>query len=112
MAHKIENQKGISIIRVKGKLMGGPDTTAVHDHVKELIEGDNKKIIIDLSNVKWMNSTGLGVLMGAQTTARNHDADLKLAGATDKVQSLFIITKLITVFDTYDNVDQAVGSFL
>jgi len=71
-----------------------------------------KIIPIDLSKVKWMNSSGLGALMAGLTTLRNAGGDLKLANVTKKIESLLLITKLITVFETYESVDRAVASFL
>ena len=58
-----------------------------------------------------MNSSGLGTIMGSLTTMKNAEGELKLANVTDKVKSLFMITKLITMFDTYDSVAEAVSSF-
>ena len=111
MQIKEQMQGDIAIINLKGKLMGGPETQAIHEKVKELVENGIKKVVIDLGKVKWMNSSGLGALMGAMTTLRNAQGDLKLANVTDKVQSLFMITKLITIFETYNSVDEAVKSF-
>lgn len=101
----------VAVLTLKGKLMGGPETMAIHDRIKELTGNNVKKVVIDLGKVKWMNSSGLGALMGAMTTLRNADGDLKLANVTDKVQSLFMITKLITIFQTFDDVDEAINSF-
>jgi len=101
----------VAVLSLKGKLMGGAETTAIHDKVKELASNEVKKVVIDLGKVKWMNSTGLGTLMGSMTTLKNAGGELKLANVTDKVKSLFMITKLITIFDTHDTVDQAVASF-
>ncbi len=98
-------------LSLKGKLMGGPETQAVHEKVKELAENDISKVVIDLGKVKWMNSSGLGAIMGAMTTLKNAGGELKLANVTEKVQSLFIITKLITIFETHESVDDAVKSF-
>jgi len=107
-----EQMKGdVAVISLKGKLMGGPETTAIHDKVKDLVDNDIKKVVIDLGKVKWMNSSGLGVLMGSMTTLKNSNGELKLANVTDKVKSLFMITKLITIFDTHESIDDAVGSF-
>lgn len=106
-----KRQDDVAILSLKGKLMGGPETKALHDKVKELAENDVKKVVIDLGNVKWMNSSGLGTLMGSLTTLKNAGGELKLANVTEKVQSLFMITKLITIFDTKDSVDEAVASF-
>jgi len=101
----------VAVLALKGKLMGGPETTAIHDKVKDLVENKVNKIVIDLGKVKWMNSSGLGALMGSLTTARNSGGDVKLAKVTEKVKSLFMITKLITIFETFDGVDEAVQSY-
>ncbi len=107
-----EHREGdVAVLELKGKLMGGPETQAIHTKVKELVEGGVLKVVIDLAKVKWMNSSGLGAVMGSMTTLKNADGELKLARVTEKVKSLFMITKLITIFDTYDSVDEAVSSF-
>ena len=111
MQIKEQMQGDVAILTLKGKLMGGPETQAVHEKIKELTENDAKKIVIDLGKVKWMNSSGLGAIMGSLTTTKNAGGELKLAKVTEKVKSLFMITKLITIFDTYDSVDEAVSSF-
>jgi anti-sigma B factor antagonist len=61
--------------------------------------------------VEWMNSTGLGILISGLTTLRNNGGELKLACVTDKIQSLLTITKLITVFENFDTIEDAVKSF-
>ena len=101
----------IVILEPKGKIMGGPDASLLHDKLYELIETDKKKIIIDLAGVDWMNSTGLGILISSYTTLRNHNGDLKLANVTDKIKSLLTITKLVTVFEAHDSVEAAIESF-
>jgi len=106
---KIEGE--IAILEISGKLMGGPETQQLHDHIKGLIADNMNKVIINLSKVKWMNSSGLGVLMASYTTIKNKGGGLKLANVTDKVNSLLIITQLMTIFKTYDTVDRAIASF-
>jgi len=111
MSIKEEMKAGVAILELKGKLMGGDETTEVHKRVKELVANDVKKVVIDLGHVAWMNSTGLGVLMSSLTTMKNSEGELKLARATEKVKSLFMVTKLITIFETFDTVEDAVDSF-
>ncbi len=101
-------QNGIVVLEPKGKIMGGPDASLLHDKLHEVMEAGRKKVVIDLSQVEWMNSTGLGILISTYTTLRNNDGELKLANVTDKIQSLLTITKLVMVFDTYDSVVEAV----
>ena len=104
-------QNNIVILQPKGKIMGGPDTTLLHDKLHEYIEQNKRQVVIDLAEVDWMNSTGLGILIAGYTTLRNNQGELKLANVTDKIQSLLTITKLVTVFEAYDSVDEAINSF-
>ncbi len=104
-------QDGVVILEPRGKIMGGPDASLLHDKLYEFIEQDKKRVVIDLSQVDWMNSTGLGILISGYTTLRNTEGELKLANVTDKIQSLLTITKLVTVFEAYESVDEAVRSF-
>jgi anti-sigma B factor antagonist len=107
----VKDYQGVIVLVVKGNLMGGPETIAVHEKVKELVEEKKNKVVIDLSHVKWMNSSGLGTLMGCMTSLKNAKGDLKLSGVTEKVKSLFIVTKLITIFETHDSAEDAVSAF-
>ncbi len=102
---------GVMILEPKGKIMGGPDATILHDQLHDYIDQNKKKVVIDLSKVEWMNSTGLGILISGLTTLRNNGGELKLACVTDKIESLLTITKLITVFESFDTVEDAVKSF-
>lgn len=106
---KIDNH--VAILSLSGKMMGGPDTQAVHDHIKGLINDGIKNVVIDLGDVKWMNSTGMGILMASMTTLKGHEGKLVLARVTEKVESLLIITQLIKVFTTYETVERAISSF-
>lgn len=108
---EVKDVGDVSVLGVRGNMMGGPETISVHDTIKELINQNKKQVVIDLSRVKWMNSSGLGTMMGCLTSLKNAEGDLKVCGVTEKVKSLFMITKLITLFDTYDTEDQAVGAF-
>ena len=101
----------VMVLEPKGKIMGGPDATILHDQLHEFIDQNKKKVVIDLAKVDWMNSTGLGILISGLTTLRNNGGELKLANVTEKIQSLLTITKLITVFESHDSVEDAVASF-
>jgi len=102
---------GVAILEPKGKIMGGPDATVLHDKLHEFMESGTKKVVIDMSQVEWMNSTGLGSLISGLTTLRNNQGELKLANITGKIQSLLTITKLISVFEVFDSVEDAIKSF-
>ena len=111
MKIKINEHYGAVVIELKGNVMGGPEAAELNDLLHKLLEEGKKNIIIDLSDVKFMNSSGLGMLISGYTTIKNGGGNLKLANATDKIQSLLVITKLITIFENYDSVDEAVNSF-
>ena len=104
-------QDDVVVLEPKGKIMGGPDASLLHDKLYEFIKQDKKKVIIDLSKVDWMNSTGLGILISGYTTLRNHDGQLRLVNVTAKIESLLVITKLASVFETCDTVEEAIASF-
>ena len=91
-------------------MMGGPETTALHDHIRGLMNDGISKVVIDLGGVKWINSSGLGVLMAAMTTLKNSEGQMKLANVTEKVESLLMITQLMRIFETYDSIDRAVAA--
>ncbi len=99
------------IMELKGNVMGGEETKEFNDMLHKYIEGDKKNIILDLSAVKFMNSSGLGMLISGLTTMKKAGGSLKLAGTTEKIQSLLIITKLITIFESFDSVDEALKTF-
>lgn len=104
-------EDGVAILEPTGKIMGGPDATLLHEKLHEHIEKGVKKVVIDLTKVDWVNSTGLGILISALTTMKNSGGELKLANVTEKIQSLLVITKLVTVFESYESVDSALSSF-
>ena len=111
MSFNTTERYGCVVIEFKGNVMGGPDAVSLNEKLHELIDTGKTNIVVDLGKVKFMNSSGLGMLIGALTTMRKAGGDLRIANATDKIQSLLIVTKLITVFKHYKSVDEAEKSF-
>ncbi|NBC17635.1 MAG: anti-sigma factor antagonist [Bacteroidetes bacterium] len=111
MNYSVDERYNAVVIKLKGNVMGGPDGSKLHDTLHELKDNGKKNVIADLGKVKFMNSSGLGMLISGMTTMRNAGGDLRLANVADRIQSLLIITKLITVFKHYDSVEEAVESF-
>jgi anti-sigma B factor antagonist len=99
------------VLELKGNVMGGDDTKEFNELLHKYIDEGKKNLIVDLHDVKFMNSSGLGMLIGGLTTMKKAEGNLKLANVTDKIQSLLVITKLITIFEYYNSVDEAVNSF-
>ncbi len=111
MKIKTDEKYGALVIELKGNVMGGPDAQEFHNLLHDLLDQDKKNIIVNLASVKFMNSSGLGMLISGFTTMKNGGGSLKLANATDKISSLLMITKLITIFEHYESIEEAVKSF-
>ena len=99
------------VIALEGKVMGGPDATMFHGKLHEFVNGGKNKVVIDLAKVEWMSSVGLGMLISALTTVKNSKGELKLANVTQSIDSLLTITRLVTIFKTYDTVEEALAAF-
>jgi anti-sigma B factor antagonist len=104
-------ENGIVIFEISGKIMGGEDETVFYGTLQKMINLNKNKVIIDLAEVEWINSLGLGLLISGLTTMRNNNGDLKLTRVAEKVESLLVLTRLITAFESYDTVDDALASF-
>lgn len=105
------DRNGITIMALQGAILGGPEANALNEDLHRLIDAGKKQVVIDLSQVTLMNSSGLGMLIGGYTTMKNNGGELKLACLTDNVRKLIEITKLHTIFHPFDSVDEAVASF-
>ena len=110
---KIENRTvgDVHILDVSGKIMLGEGTMAVRNTVRELLKNGTKKIILNLGDVNYIDSSGIGELVSSFTTVTNQGGQLKLLNLTKKIQELLAITKLLTVFQVYDSEQAAVASF-
>ena len=111
MKTKISERYNAVLIELKGNVMGGEETKEFNDMLHKLIDEGKKNIVVDLHDVKFMNSSGLGMLIGGLTTVKKSEGTFRLSRVTDKIESLLIITKLITIFETYKTIDEAVASF-
>lgn len=111
MNYSVDERYNVVVITLSGNVMGGPDGSQLHDTLHELKDEGKTNVVVDLSKVKFMNSSGLGMLISGLTTMRNAGGDLRLANVADRIESLLVITKLITVFKEYDSVEEAVESY-
>lgn len=102
----------IGIIELKGSLVGDKDTDKFREAVIDFVEQGNKALIIDLGKVNYMNSSGIGAIISAHTSYTKIGGVVKLSGLTSNVQNLFVVTKLIDIFDVYDSLDEAIDSFV
>lgn len=105
------NNGDITILDLDGKLLTGNDVGYYRDVFDTLMKGGESKVILNFENLSMMDSTGLGELTRSYTTAKNNGGMVKLVNMTAKIKDILIVTKLITVFDTYENEEEAVNSF-
>jgi anti-sigma B factor antagonist len=101
---------GISIVDCRGRLLFGDESGALRDTVKNLL-AESKSIIINLGETTYIDSGGLGTLVGLYTSAQNSGGMVKLSNLQQRVTDLLQVTKLLTVFDVYDTEDEAIKSF-
>ena len=113
MAMKIvERQvKDVSILDLHGKIQIGEGDEALRNAVARLVQAGKKKILLNLAEVPYVDSAGLGEIVRCYTTVSREGGRLKLINLTKKLQDLLAITKLLTVFETYDNEADGVKSF-
>jgi anti-sigma B factor antagonist len=102
---------GITIMDLSGRITLGEGSVVLRDEIRELLGKGEKKILLNLGDVTYIDSSGIGELVSAFTTVRNQGGELKLLNLTKKVHDLLQITKLYTVFDVKDDEASAVKAF-
>ena len=108
-----ERQAGdVTILDLSGKITIGEGSVQLRESVRKLLDEGKKKILLNLGDVSYVDSSGIGELVSSYTTTNNQGGQLKLLNLTKKIQDLLMITKLLTVFQTYDNEQDAVTSFV
>jgi len=101
----------VTILDLDGEVRIGDSATALRSSIRDLVAGGSQKILLNLGGVKYIDSSGIGELIANYTTVGRTGGQLKLLNLTEKVQDLLVITKLLTVFDVYDNEAEALASF-
>ncbi len=110
--HVVEKVIGsFMVLDLRGKITLGPDTEIVRNKVKEVVEVGHKRVILDLGGVSYIDSAGLSTLVACYISARKAGGEVKLLNLTKFVRDLLQITRLSTVFETYDSLDAAQRSF-
>jgi anti-sigma B factor antagonist len=107
-----ERQAGdVTILDLSGEVRIGEGSVALRDSIRNLADQGKKKVLLNLAGVKYIDSSGIGELIANYTTISRQGGQLKLLKLTDRVQNLLVITKLLTVFDSYDDESEALKSF-
>ncbi len=101
----------VTILDLKGKILIGEGDDALRDAITRLTDAGKTRILLNLADVPYVDSAGLGEIVRCYTTVSRKGGRLKLINLTKKIQDLLSITKLLTVFETYDNEQDAIKSF-
>ncbi|MBI3934325.1 MAG: STAS domain-containing protein [Acidobacteria bacterium] len=102
---------GVTVLDLSGRLVLGEETSTFRDRLKTLISDGQKKILLNMASVTYLDSSGLGALVAGYTTVSAQQGQLKLVNLNNKVHDLLRMTKLLTVFETFDDERKAIGSF-
>ncbi len=111
MKIEIRTVRDVRILDCSGKITLGEGTMAVRNTVRDILKENGKKIILNLADVNYIDSSGIGELVSTYTTVTNAGGQLKLLNLTKKIHELLQITKLLTVFQVFDSEEAAVNSF-
>ena len=107
-----ERQAGdVTILDMKGAVRIGEGSIELRDSIRRLAGEGKKKVLLNLAGVNYVDSSGIGELIANYTTISRQGGQLKLLNLTDRIQNLLVITKLLTVFDAFDNEAEALKSF-
>lgn len=102
---------GVTVLDLSGRITLGEGSVQLRDAIRDLIGKGERRILLDLGDVNYIDSSGLGEMVSAYTSAKNQGASVKLLKLTKKVHDLLQLTKLYTVFDIYDDEASAIASF-
>ncbi len=102
---------GVTVLSLSGRVTLGDESSQLRNTIKQLLAQGKKRLVLDLADVSYVDSAGLGTLVAAYTSARNEGGDVRLAGITKNFSELLNVTKLLTVFNVHDNVPDALKAF-
>jgi anti-sigma B factor antagonist len=114
MSVKVTTQEvdGISVVGLNGRIVLGEESVALRETVKSLMAAGKKKVVLNMSNVTYIDSAGLGILVAAHLSANKQEATIRLCALGNKFREVLQLTRLWTVFDVYDTQAAAISSFL
>ena len=103
--------EGVVVLDIEGKIMGGTDAEVFQQTIQSLIDRGQSRVLVNLAEVNWINSTGLGILIAGFSQLDKSGGKLKLLHVSERIQSLLKITKLYKIFESFQQEDEAVRSF-
>jgi anti-sigma B factor antagonist len=113
MPVKIMNSEvdGVSVVELDGRIVLGEESNSLREKLKSLVAAGKKKIVLNMANIRYIDSTGLGTLVAAHVSAKTQGASVRLCHLGKKFHDVMQMTRLLTVFDVYDTQAAAISSF-
>jgi anti-sigma B factor antagonist len=108
---KQRSRDDVTILDISGKIMGGDDFDLFNNTIKALVSEGKVDIVLNLSKVKWINSTGLGLMVSAYTSLVKQGGRMKIAEVSERIDNILHVTQLELIFETFDDEEKAVASF-
>jgi anti-sigma B factor antagonist len=106
-----KESSGVTVLALAGRVTLGEESNQLRTKIKEILAQGKKRLVLDLGNVSYIDSAGLGTLVAGYTSSQNQGAGMKLANLTKRFHEQLNITKLVTVFEVYGSVEEAITSF-
>ncbi len=110
MNYRIVSQQDHVIVKLSGDVMGGPDYEFFHNRIRDLVDSGYRRFVIDMSTARWINSTGLGILVSIFRTIHDVDGSMVICGANKRIRGIYFVSQLDKVFATYSSLDEGVAA--
>jgi len=108
--YKFKQDGEVAVVAFSGNITGGPDADAFHAEIKSLIEKGGRKFLFDFSKAKWINSTGLGIVVAAYMSVTGAEGRLVLCGSNERIEGVFYISRLEKILDVRDSYEEGMAA--
>jgi anti-sigma B factor antagonist len=107
-----QNPQGeVMVLELSGKIMGGPDFDKFKGEISALVDGGTNNVVLDMSGVPWINSTGLGILITGYHSLKAAEGSMKICNVKERVLSIFYISQLENIFQVFETLEEAMASY-
>ncbi len=110
MKFQFKNEGDVDVIEVSGNVMGGPDFEPFHDEIKSKLEKGSRKFLFDFGRVKWINSTGVGIMVSVHLTVKNGDGRMVICRPNERVRGTYFISQVDTIFQTFGTIEEGMAT--
>jgi anti-sigma B factor antagonist len=104
-------ESGVVILDVEGKILGGEDSQSLRGEIDQVIDSNGPSLLLNLKDVPWMNSSGLGIVLAGYIRMKDYGGDLKLVHIHERVRGILVTTKIIDILEVFEDEEKAIESF-